>query len=592
MSKSQKNIASVTAVLALGILVAGLGFIAKKVFNEPLATSPQTESTSASSQTNTAASDTATTDTTDTKNGAAIILFETSDIHGYLMDTTGGDASTFQYRLAYMAKVFNDARESGEYDDVLLIDGGDIYQGAPLSNLTDGAALRAAFDLMDYDAVSLGNHEFDWNVKEYATDSDCTLPAYSIGSYSGDPDIPVLASDLCYADTHARTEFTKDYVIVEKAGYKIALIGYIPDYSGDIMRAKISPYEIQDDLSSLSQRVKEINEAETPDITIVLAHQDPITVAAGLDPEDVDLIAGGHTHAGLYGTADNGIPYIQSDCNAKGYSQATLVISADGTVTIEDQLYTSITENSELLYDTPENAGNFDEEVLALSHVAWDSISDEMNEELGYIDASYGKNDYVGGVTTSGGNFITNLMLEYYSYEGAVAAFYNGGGVRAGVTVPEGETVSIRVSDIYAVNPFGNVWLLYDISGEELARQIEDGLKNPNLGEQVSGLTYEYNDIGTEEEPDYEIVSITLSDGTAVDIHGKDPVYRIVISNYSATLEGSVFEDKTPVYPVADAPIDSQALIELLRDRRDRGETHIPVDRTPRGKCLNKESGV
>ena len=112
------------------------------------------------------------------------------------------------------------------------------------------------------------------------------------------------------------------------------------------------------------------------------------------------------------------------------------------------------------------------------------------------------------------------------------------------------------------------------------------------LGEQVSGLTYEYNDIGTEEEPDYEIVSITLSDGTAVDIHGKDPVYRIVISNYSATLEGSVFEDKTPVYPVADAPIDSQALIELLRDRRDRGETHIPVDRTHRGKCLNKESGV
>ena len=74
MSKSQKNIASVTAVLALGILVAGLGFIAKKVFNEPLATSPKTESTSASSQTNTAASDTATTDTTDTKNGAAVLF--------------------------------------------------------------------------------------------------------------------------------------------------------------------------------------------------------------------------------------------------------------------------------------------------------------------------------------------------------------------------------------------------------------------------------------------------------------------------------------------------------------------------------------
>ena len=98
------------------------------------------------------------------KMGVRIKVFETSDIHGYIIDVTGGKEDAFQYRLAYLAKIFDKARVSGEYDDVLLLDGGDIYQGAPVSNLTKGAVMRAAMDVMDYDAVSLGNHEFDWDV--------------------------------------------------------------------------------------------------------------------------------------------------------------------------------------------------------------------------------------------------------------------------------------------------------------------------------------------------------------------------------------------------------------------------------------------
>ena len=90
-----------------------------------------------------------------------IRIFETSDIHGYLLDTTGGEEDQFQYRLACIAQVVNEARTGGQYDDVLLVDGGDIYQGMPVSNMSMGAAMIAALDAMDYDAVALGNHEFD-----------------------------------------------------------------------------------------------------------------------------------------------------------------------------------------------------------------------------------------------------------------------------------------------------------------------------------------------------------------------------------------------------------------------------------------------
>ena len=168
-----------------------------------------------------------------------IEVFETTDVHGYLVDTSSGNESTFQYRMAYIANAVNEARANAENDAVLLLDGGDIYQGTPVSNLTYGSALRAAFDAMGYDAVSLGNHEFDWNVKTYAADENGTMPAYEIGEFKGDSDIPVLAYNLYDAGTTNRASFVKDYVIVDKAGVKVALVGYIPDYSMDIMTAKV-----------------------------------------------------------------------------------------------------------------------------------------------------------------------------------------------------------------------------------------------------------------------------------------------------------------------------------------------------------------
>ena len=106
-----------------------------------------------------------------------IRIFETSDIHGYLLDTSGGEEAKFQYRLAYIAQVVNEARADAQYDAVLLVDGGDLYQGMPASNMSKGAAVIAALDAMDYDAVALGNHEFDWGVSIYCADADATLPA-------------------------------------------------------------------------------------------------------------------------------------------------------------------------------------------------------------------------------------------------------------------------------------------------------------------------------------------------------------------------------------------------------------------------------
>ncbi|MBR3742813.1 MAG: hypothetical protein IKN04_20555 [Clostridia bacterium] len=101
---------------------------------------------------------------------------------------------------------------------------------------------------MDYDAIALGNHEFDWEVTEFAADLDGTIAPYVLGDYFGDEKTPILASNLYDAATGERVPFTQDYVIVEKAGLRIAVVGYIPDYRKSIMFEKIAPYIIDPDM--------------------------------------------------------------------------------------------------------------------------------------------------------------------------------------------------------------------------------------------------------------------------------------------------------------------------------------------------------
>ncbi|MGX8774933.1 MAG: 5'-nucleotidase C-terminal domain-containing protein [Bacillota bacterium] len=520
-----------------------------------------------------------------------ISVYGTSDIQGKLIDSSSGDKMTYQYRLAYMAKTFSDARTSGDYDDVLLVDAGDIYKGDPISNLSEGAALRAAFDKMGYDAVTLGTGDFEWDATRFATDGSATIPSYELGEFTGNPTIPVIASNLYNTSNKSRSLFTKDYVIVEKAGARIALIGYISDVSSQVVSNNMDQFEIHEDLAELAKRVKEIKAAENPLITVVVAHCAADTVAAAMDPADVDLVVGGLTNSGVYGNTENGVAYMQAESDAKGYAHATFVLKSDGTVKIEYMTYVSIMDSAEALYDTSANSENFDPDVLAISRTAVDSTSDAMNEALGYIDANVERSAIISGRTTTAGNFLTGLILESMKGQGVVAAFHNCGGMNKDLITPDGGLYQVSAGDIYAVASQDYALLVYELTGEELAKQIANGFANGDYGDQMSGLTFEYKNNGTEEEPVIEVVSITLSDGTKVDVKDQKTKYKVCITNYCAKVPGSVFEGKKPLKDEKDAPIDNQAIIKVLRSRKSGGDVHIPTDNKPRGTVAAETTG-
>ena len=523
-----------------------------------------------------------------------IKVFETTDVHGYITDVSSYKEDTFEYRLAYFSKIVNDARNNDAYEDVLLLDTGDIYQGTPHSNLTYGAAMRAAYDQMDYDAVGLGNHEFDWDVKTYATDAKGTMAPYEIGSYKGDSDIPVLMSNLYYKDSGERVEFTQDYTIVDKGDYKVGIVGWADDYSADIKASQIAPYTIDDNREKLKELAEEVD--KKADIVVILAHSDPKSIAEEMDPEVVDLVAGGHTHKNVNGTADNGIDYMQGNCYAYGYSTAEIKVNPETKdVEVTTPEFKDISpkggDHSYLYYNNGNNT-QLDPEVTKISQAAWDAVKGEMYEVLGTVDQSITKDfiDETNGTSSIAGNWLADMMLAATKDQNTMAAFANRGGIRANLEMAEGASSrDITVADIYTISPFGNRILTFAITGQQMGQQLERALigLNPeidstvayqasNLGDQFAGITATYKVV----DGGIKVLSIMTDDGQMIDVNDTTKTYNVCVNEYCATLDGSVFKGMTPLVPMDEAPVDNLSTIAALREHRDTKGLNIELDTT------------
>lgn len=525
-----------------------------------------------------------------------IKVFETTDVHGYITDVSSYKEDTFEYRLAYFSKIVNDARNNDAYEDVLLLDTGDIYQGTPHSNLTYGAAMRAAYDQMDYDAVGLGNHEFDWDVKTYATDAKGTMAPYEIGSYKGDSDIPVLMSNLYYKGSGERVEFTQDYTIVDKGDYKVGIVGWADDYSADIKASQIAPYTIDDNREKLKELAEEVD--KKADIVVILAHSDPKSIAEEMDPEVVDLVAGGHTHKNVNGTADNGIDYMQGNCYAYGYSTAEIKVNPETKdVEVTTPEFKDISpkggDHSYLYYNNGNNT-QLDPEVTKISQAAWDAVKGEMYEVLGTVDQSITRDfiDEANGTSSIAGNWLADMMLAATKDQNTVAAFANRGGIRANLEMAEGASSrDITVADIYTISPFGNRILTFAITGQQMAQQLERALigLNPeieidsdaayqasNLGDQFAGITATYKVV----DGGIKVLSIMTDDGQMIDVNDTTKTYNVCVNEYCATLDGSVFKGMTPLVAMDEAPVDNLSTIAALREHRDTEGLNIELDTT------------
>lgn len=526
-----------------------------------------------------------------------IKVFETTDVHGWMLDVGKYVEDTFQYRLARIAKIVNDARASEDYEGVLLLDTGDIYQGTPQSSLTRGAGMLAAFDAMKYDAVGLGNHEFDWDVDVYAADSKGTMAAYELDStYKGDSDIPVLAYNIYDAGTTNSVDFTQDYTVVDKGGYKVAILGYVENYRNDIMAEKINPYTIDDDLTKLAAKASEVKESTEADVLVVLAHADPEGIAAAMDPEVVDLVAGGHTHQKTNGVAENGVPYMQGYRYGFGYATTEIKINPETKdVAVTTPEYVSTTDTAEDLYYKDGKNELLDPEIVKISRANWDAVKEGLLDVLVTADGAITKTPIAENTTTTtAGNWMAGVMLAATKDQNTVATFINSGGIRTELTLEEGETTrEISVADVYTIAPFDNLIYVYSVTGKKIAEQVEAALQgsyeNSNFGDQFSGITVEYYNVMEDgEKTGIKVTKITTDDGTEIDINDDTTTYNIATLQYCATLDNSPLHDLTPALEEGKVLVDNVSYIAALKAYAESTDEPYHIDNKVRAVEVEK----
>lgn len=149
-----------------------------------------------------------------------ITLVATSDVHGYIFPTNYATDQEQPYGYAKLANKIKEIRREN-VDPVFVIDNGDFIQGSPYSYYLAKSQKHSVTELtnvlnhLTIDASVLGNHEFNYGLSYLKT---------AIASYHH----PVLSANIL--DKEGKPYFGKPYVISEKQGIKVAILGLTTQY--------------------------------------------------------------------------------------------------------------------------------------------------------------------------------------------------------------------------------------------------------------------------------------------------------------------------------------------------------------------------
>ena len=427
--------------------------------------------------------------------GPVTILY-TNDIHTYIDNNVGeGNENGLTY-----SKV---AGYKNSLDGALLVDAGDAIQGTAYGSMDEGATITKLMNAAGYDAATLGNHEFDYDMEGCLAAIDAAeFPYISCNFYhekNGVPGENVLDS----------------YVVLEVGGVKVALVGittpesftkstpaYFQDDAGNYIYG-IAGGEDGSDLYDAVQTAIDAASAEA-DYVIALGHLGVDLSSRPWTSEEVianttglDAFIDGHSHTTVEMrevTDEAGETVVLTQTGSYLSALGQMTISADGTITTE------LLTGEDLADVTPDPA------VKAIEDAWIGEIDAELGQVIGSTAdvltnyAEDGTTRLVRKQETNTGDFAADALYYLFDSMGldVDVAIMNGGGIRN--TSTTGDISYLTCKEIHT---FGNVACLQTVTGQQLLDALEWGAKNvapagvpavENGGFlQVSGLKYTIN---------------------------------------------------------------------------------------------------
>lgn len=480
--------------------------------------------------------------TSGTSDTTRVVILATNDFHGALdpvIDRTTGDSLGGAAMLASFIRAV-EARYPGA---TVHLDGGDVMQGTVISNLTAGRSTVDVMNAIGLDAAAIGNHEFDWDVE-------------TLRARIEQADFPWLSANIFEKSTGQRPDWVEPYAWLNLAGLRVAVIGASTvSTPTTTMPTHVEPFafpDIAEVVNELAPRLR----AEGADLVLLAAHAGgfrdndgahagEIISAAERITAPLDAIVSGHTHSRLE-TVVNGIPIVQARSSGRSLGIITLThVAGEGVV-----------DHSIDVWDTTHSTG-----VVADSAVG-DLVAGYRDEVAEIALAPIASLAQPLRRNRSGESALGNLIADAQrAATGVEIAIVNGGGIRTDLAAGP-----VAFQDVFAVQPFENVLVRLELTGEQLKRALE-AVVDDNIG-QVSGVRFSFDPtlpsgqrvlVATLEEGDVPVIR----EGRPVE---PDRIYTVTANNFmvsGGSGYGVLGEARSAINT---GLVDSEVMVEYLAE--------------------------
>ncbi|EAW1756025.1 bifunctional UDP-sugar hydrolase/5'-nucleotidase [Salmonella enterica] len=513
-----------------------------------------------------------------------ITILHTNDHHGHFWRSEYGE-----YGLAAQKTLVDSIRKevAQEGGSVLLLSGGDINTGVPESDLQDAEPDFRGMNLIGYDAMAVGNHEFD-------------NPLTVLRQQEKWAKFPFLSANIYQKSTGER--LFKPWAIFTRHDIKIAVIGLTTDDTAKIGNPEyFTDIEFRKPAEEAKVVIQELNMNEKPDVIIATTHMGhydngdhgsnapgDVEMARSLPAGSLAMIVGGHSQDPVCMASENkkqvnyvpgtpcapdkqnGIWIVQAHEWGKYVGRADFEFRNGEMKMVNYQLIpvnlkkkvTWDNGKSERVLYTPEIAEN--PQMLSLLTPFQNKGKAQLEVKIGSVNGLLeGDRSKVRFVQTNMGRVILAAQI---ARTGADFGVMSGGGIRDSI-----EAGDITYKSVLKVQPFGNIVVYADMSGKEVV-------------DYLTAVAQMKPDSGA--YPQFANVSFVAKEGKLTDLKIKgepvDPAktYRMATLSFNATGgDGYPRIDNKPGY-VNTGFIDAEVLKEFIQQ-------NSPLDAaafTPKGE--------
>ncbi|EDD4264929.1 bifunctional UDP-sugar hydrolase/5'-nucleotidase [Salmonella enterica subsp. enterica serovar Enteritidis] len=498
-----------------------------------------------------------------------ITILHTNDHHGHFWRSEYGE-----YGLAAQKTLVDSIRKevAQEGGSVLLLSGGDINTGVPESDLQDAEPDFRGMNLIGYDAMAVGNHEFD-------------NPLTVLRQQEKWVKFPFLSANIYQKSTGER--LFKPWAIFTRQDIKIAVIGLTTDDTAKIGNPEyFTDIEFRKPAEEAKVVIQELNMNEKPDVIIATTHMGhydngdhgsnapgDVEMARSLPAGSLAMIVGGHSQDPVCMASENkkqvnyvpgtpcapdkqnGIWIVQAHEWGKYVGRADFEFRNGEMKMVNYQLIpvnlkkkvTWDNGKSERVLYTPEIAEN--PQMLSLLTPFQNKGKAQLEVKIGSVNGLLeGDRSKVRFVQTNMGR---GILAAQIARTGADFGVMSGGGIRDSI-----EAGDITYKSVLKVQPFGNIVVYADMSGKEVV-------------DYLTAVAQMKPDSGA--YPQLANVSFVAKEGKLTDLKIKgepvDPAktYRMATLSFNATGgDGYPRIDNKPGY-VNTGFIDAEVLKEFIQ---------------------------